>query len=48
MTMFYYNQSYFPWNYTTAFGCSGPLDAWCMTESYGKADGNIFGWVLFP
>ena len=23
MTLFYCNQSYFPWNYTTAFGCHG-------------------------
>ena len=35
MTMFYYNQSYFPWNYTEADECgaAGSLNYnWCMTE----------------
>ena len=35
MTMFYYNQSYFPWNYTEVDECgdAGSLNYnWCMTE----------------
>lgn len=37
MTMFYYNQNYFKWNYTEAYGCGSILDNWCMTESFANA-----------
>ena len=37
MTMFYYNQSYFPWNYSEVHGCGSLLDNWCMTEAYANA-----------
>ena len=37
--MFYYNQSYFDWNYTEQPKCTNTagLDEWCMTETYANA-----------
>ena len=39
MTMFYYNQTHFPWNYTEEPKCGKPsgMDNWCMTEGYSFA-----------
>lgn len=44
MTMFYYNQSYFPWNYTEERGCGSFLDNWCMTEAYANATYRVFNY----
>ena len=40
MTLYYYNQTYFPYNYTEAAECgsAGGLNYnWCMTEVYANA-----------
>ena len=40
MTLYYYNQTYFPYNYTEAAECgtAGGLNFnWCMTETQANA-----------